>query len=418
MSRKYFLDLFAGGGGLSEGFIQAGFRSIAHVEVDEAACFTLKTRAAYHWLKNNKKVEIYNNYLNGKITREELYKSTPQKILSAVINEAIGSNNTAIFEKIDNLTLGKQIDVIIGGPPCQAYSLVGRSRDKQGMKGDERNYLYLYYANFLKRYKPRYFVFENVIGLLSAKDKSGNLYFDAMKKVFCKCGYEIEWKVLSAEKYGTLQKRKRIILVGSRGRKTGFYPQPDACSIQAEVQDIFSGLPHLKAGSGVFLGGEYSKGGNQWLEETKIIDHGTPLTLHVARPHNKNDLNIYKRVVKLWNDEKERLNYNSLPEPLKTHSNRISFVDRYKVVAADLPFTHTVVAHIAKDGHYYIHPDIKQNRSITPREAARIQTFPDNYYFESVSGKPSRTPAFKQIGNAVPVVLANKLAKKLINSWV
>jgi DNA (cytosine-5)-methyltransferase 1 len=86
-------------------------------------------------------------------------------------------------------------------------------------------------------------------------------------------------------------------------------------------------------------------------------------------------------------------------------------------VAADLPLSHTVVAHIAKDGHYFIHPDVKQNRSITPREAARLQTFPDDYFFESISGRPSRTPAFKQIGNAVPVLFAQKIAEELKELW-
>ena len=109
--------------------------------------------------------------------------------------------------------------------------------------------------------------------------------------------------------------------------------------------------------------------------------------------------------------------YNMLPERLKTHRHRNSFLDRFKVVASDLPFSHTVVAHIAKDGHYYIHPDIDQNRSITPREAARLQTFPDDYYFESSKDAPRRTPAFLQIGNAVPVLLARKVADKLKETW-
>jgi DNA (cytosine-5)-methyltransferase 1 len=106
-----------------------------------------------------------------------------------------------------------------------------------------------------------------------------------------------------------------------------------------------------------------------------------------------------------------------LPERLKTHHNRVSFTDRFKVVAANLKYSHTVVAHIAKDGHYYIHPDIKQNRSITPREAARLQTFPDDFYFEAESGAPERSAAFRQIGNAVPVLMAEKIANKLLEIW-
>ncbi|WP_372490087.1 DNA cytosine methyltransferase [Chitinophaga sedimenti] len=104
-----------------------------------------------------------------------------------------------------------------------------------------------------------------------------------------------------------------------------------------------------------------------------------------------------------WDTDRQRLNYNDLPERLKTHQNRDSFYDRFKVVAGDEPYSQTVVAHIAKDGHYYIHPDSEQNRSITVREAARLQSFPDDYYFEGVKEGMSRTPAFKQIGNAVPL---------------
>ena len=115
--------------------------------------------------------------------------------------------------------------------------------------------------------------------------------------------------------------------------------------------------------------------------------------------------------------KKKRLSYTALPKKLQSQNNLDSFLDRFKVVASDLPYSQTVVAHIAKDGHYFIHPDIKQNRSLTPREVARLQTFPDNYYFESVSGRPSRTTAFRQIGNAVPVLLAEKIATALLEVW-
>jgi len=129
------------------------------------------------------------------------------------------------------------------------------------------------------------------------------------------------------------------------------------------------------------------------------------------------DLEIYKLVVSAWDKDKRRLKYNEIPEKLRSHKGMSSFLDRFKVVAGDLPISHTIVAHISKDGHHYIHPDISQNRSLTPREAARIQTFPDDYYFESASGKPSRTSAFKQIGNAVPVLLAQKIAEQLLRNW-
>ena len=210
-----YLDLFAGAGGLSEGFIQAGYNPIAHVEMDEAACFTLKTRSAYHWLKANNKIDIYEKYISGEISRAELYKTVPDTVLNAVMNYEISEDTLPeIFARVDTILDGNKLDLIVGGPPCQAYSLVGRARSENGMVGDKRNYLYKLYAEFLKRYKPKYFVFENVTGLLSAKDEDGTLHFDNMRALFRECGYSTEYRVLNATDYGILQNRKRIILIG------------------------------------------------------------------------------------------------------------------------------------------------------------------------------------------------------------
>ncbi len=419
MNRKLnFLDLFAGAGGLSEGFIQAGFDPIAHVESDLAACFTLRTRMAYHWLKNSGQACVYANYLKGELCRQDFYEQVPEKIVRSVINAEIGAETIPdIFRQIDALLKGKNLDLIVGGPPCQAYSIIGRSRDRNQMKGDKRNYLYIYYAEFLMRYKPSYFVFENVTGLLSAKDENGRLYFKDMQALFLKCGYETEFMTLSAENYGVLQRRKRIILVGRRGIGTGFYPEPEKWNPDILVNEVFDDLPNISAGEGNFGPCQVRSYRGTWQYEAGIRNEDFPVTWHKARPNNKQDLEIYRIAVDLWNREKARLDYNALPDRLKTHRQRDSFLDRFKVVASDRPFSHTVVAHISKDGHYYIHPDIEQNRSITPREAARLQTFPDNYYFESSNCFPGRTPAFRQIGNAVPVLLARKIAEKLKEVW-
>jgi DNA (cytosine-5)-methyltransferase 1 len=153
------------------------------------------------------------------------------------------------------------------------------------------------------------------------------------------------------------------------------------------------------------------------LSATHVEDSTLPITQHAARPHTKQDLEIYKRVVRLWDKSKTRLSYENLPKSLRTHKNVSSFLDRFKVVAADLPCSHTVVAHIARDGHYYIHPDLKQNRSLSVREAARLQTFPDNYYFEGTKEGQFRTAAFRQIGNAVPVLLAYRIAEILKGAY-
>lgn len=414
-----YLDIFAGAGGLSEGFIRAGYEPIAHIEMDKAACYTLKTRLAYKWLSDHQDSTTYMRYLKREITRQELYDKVPEELLQTVLNYEISENNLKeIFQKVDQILNGKPLDLIVGGPPCQAYSLVGRARDENGMMGDSRNYLYVLYAEFLRKYRPMYFVFENVIGLLSAKDIDGKLYFDKMCKLFKECGYSIEYRQLNAKDYGILQNRSRIILIGKYGQHKEFYPNIPKISSNCTVEEIFKDLPKIKAGEGDYgltLTRHYN--GN-YLFDSKIKEYDlAPVTLHCARPNSTQDLKIYKKVVQLWNKEKKRLSYTDLPKKLQSQNNMNSFLDRFKVVAADLPYSQTVVAHISKDGHYFIHPDIKQNRSLTPREVARLQTFPDNYYFESASGRPSRTTAFKQIGNAVPVLLAEKIATALLEVW-
>lgn len=414
-----FLDLFAGGGGLSEGFVRAGFIPIAHVEADKAACFTLRTRTAFHWLKYKERVEIYHDYLHGKITRQQLYEIVPEKEIASVINKEIAEESiTDIFSQIDQLLNNQSLDLIVGGPPCQAYSLVGRSRDKNRMQGDKRNYLYIYYALFLKRYQPRYFVFENVTGLLSAKSPDGELYFNKMRALFKEAGYETEFRVISAHNYGVPQNRMRIILVGKRGKESGFYPQPVAWSPEGVVvNEVFADLPNLQAGEGSISPCRLKDYSGEYLFKSGIRSDGTPVTFHAARNHNEQDLEIYRIAVQKWNEKQERLDYNDLPERLKTHHNRSSFLDRFKVIAGNKPYSHTIVAHISQDGHFSIHPDITQNRSITAREAARLQTFPDDYFFEGVKEVPGYTTAFKQIGNAVPVLLAQKIAESLLEAW-
>ena len=420
MSRKLnYLDLFAGAGGLSEGFIRAGFNPVAHVEMDLAACYTLLTRMAFHWLNKCGNGEPYCKYLNRHISRTDLYAQVPEIAIHSVVNTEISEGSLPwIFNRIDSLLNGQKLDLVIGGPPCQAYSLVGRSRSRTRMKKDKRNYLYVYYARFLERYQPAYFLFENVTGLLSAKNEHGVPYLSLMRGEFRNCGYETEVQTLCAKDYGVPQNRRRTIIVGKLGKSEGFYPEPEKCESTILVEEILSDLPPIQSGQGVAGPCCIGRYRGSWMYDVGIRSDNFPVTWHQARPNTQQDLEIYRIAVELWNAKKARLNYNDLPERLKTHRQRKSFLDRFKVVAQNLPFCHTVVAHIANDGHYYIHPDINQNRSLTPREAARIQTFPDNYYFESRDGIPRRTPVFRQIGDAVPVLLAQRIAEKLGDNWL
>lgn len=403
MKNNLYLDLFAGAGGLSEGFIQAGFEPIAHIEMNAEACDTLRTRTAFHFLKGQDNIEPYNAYLRKEITRDELWGLIPQKLLESVIQKEIRQDTLRdIFSIIDKKLQKKQLDIIIGGPPCQAYSTVGRSRDPNRMRGDNRNYLYKFYAMFLKRYQPNYFIFENVVGLLTAGNSS---YFNEMCELFIKLGYSIDYKVLNAADYRVLQNRKRVIIVGSKNKHKFSFPAVISTRNRWQVkQDLFDDLPYLKPGEEKNIT-RYSSSPSEYLQLTEIRSNQKFTTQHITRNHNKRDLKIYEITIKNWLSQKRRLKYTELPVGLQTHKNKTSFLDRYKVVDP-CGVSHTVVAHIAKDGHYYIYPDLNQIRSISVREAARIQSFQDNYFFEG-----GRTAAFKQIGNAVPPLFATELAK-------
>ena len=409
-SRPYnFIDLFAGAGGLSEGFIQAGFMPVAHVEMNPFAAMTLETRCAFYYLKSQNQLPKYYDYLKKIISREEFLRYIPKNNLETVLCETMTDESLpnlfkTIDKRLDEKGL-KSIDVIIGGPPCQAYSLVGRAQSNHmetPMEEDPRNDLYKLYARFLKKYQPRMFVFENVMGIESA---NGGKTWKNIQKYLKRVGYEIECHEQNSKDYGVLQNRRRMIIVGWLKNSGLEYPNFEKITFNALVRDLLDDLPSL-------LPGESSdkyrlKEINNYLADTSIRVPDDVLTLHVARPNKKRDIEIYKKAIKLWVDgNHKRLNYNDLPDELKTHRNRKSFLDRFKVVEGDEAFCHTMLAHISKDGHYFIHPDIKQHRSITVREAARIQSFPDNYFFEG-----PRTSQFVQIGNAVPPLMAKAIAK-------
>jgi DNA (cytosine-5)-methyltransferase 1 len=400
-----YIDLFAGAGGLSEGFIRNGFYPIAHVEMNKEACDTLKTRLAFHHLKQENQLKTYFSYLQNEISREELWNSIPGELIDSVINDEIsGRTIENIFKQIDKKLHDSKVDVIIGGPPCQAYSLVGRSRDPKRMKGDIRNYLFRYYAMFLDRYKPKYLVFENVLGLLTAGNKK---YLNEMLQLFSESGYSSDMKVLNAEEYGVLQKRKRVVIIGHHSKKKFEFPELETKPNHYQVKkDLFYDLPKLKPGEELLIA-KYTKPINKYLKETETRNGIDFVTQHIARQHNERDLEIYSIAVNKWLHGKVPLKYDELPSRLQTHNKKNIFLDRFKVVNPT-GHSHTVVAHIAKDGHYYIFPDMKQIRSISLREAARLQSFPDDYFFEG-----GRTAAFKQIGNAVPPLMATALAKTI-----
>lgn len=406
MNTINYIDLFAGAGGLSEGFIRQGFNPIAHVEMNKSACETLTTRVAFHYLKQNGDEKYYHNYLKGEITRVELLKQIPKSLLNSVIHSEISDVSIPdIFLQITEQLKNRKVDLIIGGPPCQAYSVIGRARDPKNMEDDPRNHLYKHYVSFLKEYNPKMFVFENVPGILSAKNGE---YFEKIKKAIKNAGYNFDYKILNAKDFGVLQDRKRVILIGWKEEMDIRYPQFAVREPNYKIlKDLFDDLPPLQNGKGTLGKVNYKKITNEYLKTSNIRNGLDFTTQHIARPNNENDLEIYRIAVNEWESGK-RLNYATLPTRLINHKNTESFTNRFQVVNGN-GISHTVVAHIAMDGHYYIHPDIKQNRSITVREAARIQSFPDDFYFEG-----GRTAAFKQIGNAVPPLMAEDIAKKIM----
>ena len=374
-----YIDIFAGAGGLSEGFQRNGYIPLAHVEMKKEACLTLKTRECFYYLKENGRIEDYKRYLRKEITRDELYAMVPDTVLDTVINETMSEEGMpSLFDQIDHLMKLQgvgNVDVLVGGPPCQAYSLVGRARSKTNMVGDPRNYLYMLYCEVLEKYRPKIFVFENVPGLLTA---NGGLYFDDMRGRFKKAGYSLEHRILNSKEYGVLQNRRRVILIGWQEGTNFTYPELEKKEQKYLVDDLFSDLPTIERGETKNI---YKCEGTEYLKASGIRTEDDILTLHQASPNQERDRKIYRCVIEAWNNGQKRLKYTDLPEELCTHNNRTAFLDRFKVVAKDMTYAQTMVAHISKDGHYYIHPDLEQARSISVREAARIQSFPDNYFF-------------------------------------
>lgn len=343
-----FIDLFAGAGGLSEGFLQAGFKPVAHVEMNEFAAKTLETRSAYYYLKGTDNLGLYKKYLTGKISRDEFMKQIPASITKTIIKETMSDETLpSIFRTIDGIMKIRGIskmDVIVGGPPCQAYSLVGRAQSSHmevPMAEDPRNYLYKLYARFLKRYQPRMFVFENVTGIESANNGAT---WKNIQKYLKRVGYEIECREQNARTFGVLQNRRRMIIVGWLKQSGLKYPDFLEIKTDAIVNDLLADLPKLHPGES---SDKYARTkASSYVIGSGIRAKDDVLTLHNSRPNIERDINIYRRAIELWNDGHKRLNYNDLPDELKTHKNRHSFTDRFKVVEGDESYCHTILAHL------------------------------------------------------------------------
>lgn len=390
MDKKYtFIDLFAGCGGLSEGFYMENFEALTHVEIDHVACKTLKTRMDYYGYTDS---------------------------ASAVLEADITSED--MIQRIEDAVNGKKVDVIIGGPPCQSFSSLGRAKDDKGMKEDPRNYLFESYVKILNYFLPKFFVFENVTGLLTAT-LNGKHIVDRIKKELS-ARYNVKLDVLNSANYGVPQIRKRVIIIGVRDDldvdidtvyasivKTHYDPEmPEDTRGDLKkfvtVRDAIEELPKLLPGQGSKTISFQSNRNNEFLQ-TIVGKDWSVLLDHVARNHNETDMERYRVM------SKEHWTFQELLQnrPDLNHEKQRVFGNSYVVQWWDLP-SKTIIAHLYKDGNQFIHPDHAQARTFTVREAARIQSFPDDFVFEG-----ARTDQYKQIGNAVPPLLANAIAKAL-----
>ena len=394
MKKINYIDLFAGCGGLSDGFEATNkYNILAAVEWEKKPLETLEKR-----LNNRYKLKNSNSIcLNFDIQRtDELFN---------------GWNDTkyGINEGLNSILKNKKVDFIIGGPPCQAYSIAGRIRDDNGMSFDYRNYLFESYIKVVSKVKPSIIVFENVPGLLSAKPNGINIA-EKIRDEFDKNGYEILERlnkaIIDVSDYGVPQYRKRIIIVGVRkdlfNQKdiqtilNDFYQNilPKYKSKKMTVRNAISDLPKI-----------YPK-----INENKVsyISYDNKYGDHISRQHSIRDIAIFK---KLATDKMKKMNKFNDSESIKKlyyeTTGKWSNIHKYHVLDWDEPST-TIVAHLHKDGLRHIHPDPEQARSITVREAARLQSFDDDFEFIG-----SRSDAFKMIGNAVPPKFAKCLANAL-----
>jgi len=498
------IDIFAGPGGLGEGFSalkskdgKAIFKIKLSIEKDEFAHKTLELRAFYRQFSFGQVPVSYYQYLRGEIKKDELFIRHPTEYINAQkeawLAELGKTNRDLVKSRIVESLNGAANWVLIGGPPCQAYSLAGRSRMLGGYSGeyetDPRHFLYREYLHILAEHQPPVFVMENVKGLLSSQinqQKTFELILADLRNpsnaVGGKPDSALSYKLFSishenpenledikpedfivhSEEYGIPQARHRIIILGIR---SDVYKTNPSMLVKATepipIESVIGDLPRLRSGlskekdsaeewrdaikeieeakwvKSNYLGlGEIVKSalrrvgaslnrGERFISETVTPkEHHSwyfdkqlnGVCNHETRSHIRKDLHRYFFASVYAREIGRSPTLNDFPkELLPKHENvtyalgNSKFNDRFRVQISGRPST-TVVSHISKDGHYYIHYDPSQCRSLTVREAARLQTFPDNYFFEG-----NRTQQYHQVGNAVPPLLANKIAKIVYN---
>ena len=393
------IDLFAGCGGLLDGFMQTEkYSPVASVEWETAPVNTLRNRLKTKWNINDADDSVIHFDMQR---TEELFSGFSE-------DEKYGNN-----PGLDKIINGRKIDGIIGGPPCQAYSVAGRVRDKEKMKNDYRNYLFEYYLKIVDRYQPKFFVFENVPGMLSAMP-DGTPITDLIRRDIESKGYEIindikEHAVIDVSEFGIPQLRRRVILLGLNKEHFKKY------DIQKILLDFYDNiLPRYKAKEKMGVEKAIKDLPPCYpLKEARRINgrncsHSvseTKVSWHVPRYHNSRDIEIFRKLAfDIESGENKFTDVKTLTDLYNEITGSNTKVHKYHVLRREEPST-TILAHLYKDGLRFIHYDSKQARSITVREAARLQSFDDDFEFIGSMGD-----AYKMIGNAVPPGFSKLLA--------
>lgn len=398
MKKYQAIDLFCGCGGLSEGFLKTNkFKIPLHIDWETAPLNTLANRLKTKWGYQDADKAILQFDLRN-------------------VNELLngwddGQKHFYSKDGIGKMFKPRELDFIIGGPPCQAYSIAGRIRCPDGMKNDYRNYLFESYVKLVSHFRPKMFVFENVPGMLSAKP-GGVPIADRIKAAFDEIGYEIisdfRDAVFNVSDYGVPQDRKRVILVGIDRKNFGI-------KISKEfIQDFYYELmPALKHDSKKTVRdtiSHFPKIEISFKKNEKKISHLTTgeFSNHTPRFHSKRDVSTFKMLAKDKLSKKRQYDTTESLKKLYTEiTGKDSNVHKYCVQEWDKP-SKTIVAHLYKDGLRHIHPDPAQARSLTVRECAALQTFDDDFVFTESMGAN-----YKMIGNAVPPLFARLLAEVL-----